>query len=68
MPVTTSARNPHMAEGCADEFCPRLPCRMYKTGYRNGYDDGYRDGYTAGYAAGYSAGFADGAASASGGR
>ena len=71
MPVAASARNSHMAEQCTDESCPRMPCRVYKTGYRNGYDDGYRDGYedgrTAGFAEGYPAGFSDGAASASSG-
>jgi hypothetical protein len=62
MPVATSARNPHMAEECADEFCPRLPCRMFREGYRRGlqrgYDDGWRDGYPTGYTDGYGAGAA----------
>ena len=37
MPLAASVRNPHLAEDCDDEFCPRLPCRMFKEGFRRGY-------------------------------
>lgn len=59
MPLA-SVRNPHLAEDCDDEFCPRLPCRMFKEGYSRGYEKGYDDGYAVGYGAGFAAGYADG--------
>ena len=48
MPVAASVRNPHTAEDCTDEFCPRLPCRMFKEGFRRGYEKGFDEGYAAG--------------------
>ncbi|HTX85619.1 MAG TPA: hypothetical protein VME44_25825 [Streptosporangiaceae bacterium] len=56
----------HLAEFCKDELCPRLPCRMFKSGYEKGYQDGYAVGYAAGYSAGFGAGFSSGVASAAG--
>ena len=62
MPLAASVRNPHLAEDCDDEFCSRLPCRVFREGYRRGYEKGYDEGYAAGYATGY----ADGASSRGG--
>jgi hypothetical protein len=56
MPLAAPVRNPHLAEDCDDEFCPRLPCRMFKEGIRRGDEKGYDEGFAAGFAAGYSAG------------
>ena len=67
MPLAASVRNPHLAEDCTDEFCPRMPCRMFKEGFRRGREQGFEEGYAAGYGAGYSAGYADGASSCDGG-
>ena len=53
MPLA-AARDTHLAEDCQDEFCPRLPCRMFKEGYRRGHASGYDAGYDAGYDQGYS--------------
>ena len=55
MPAVASVRG-HTAEECTDEFCPRLPCRMFKEGLRRGYENGHDEGYAAGYAEGYAAG------------
>ncbi len=63
MPLGAPARNTHLAEDCDDDFCPRLPCRMFKEGCERGYERGYDEGYAAGYASGYSAGYAAGASS-----
>ena len=49
MPLAASVRNPHLAEDCDDEFCPRLPCRMFKEGFRRGYEKGPDEGYATGY-------------------
>lgn len=31
----------HLAEYCKDDYCPRLPCRMFKAGYEKGFADGW---------------------------
>jgi hypothetical protein len=41
---TGSGSNPHLAEDCDDDLCPRLPCRMWKGGYEQGYWRGYEQG------------------------
>lgn len=64
--ATATAAGDHIAEHCRDEYCPRLPCRMYKAGQADGYDKGYDRGFLDGEAAGFSAGFAAGAASSTG--
>jgi hypothetical protein len=56
----------HLAERCRDDWCQRLPCRLYKDGYERGYEDGQGAGYASGYAAGYSAGYSASAGSGSG--
>ncbi len=66
MPVGTAA-NPHLAEQCDDDYCPRLPCRMFKEGARRGHEKGFDEGYAEGFDKGFTAGYSDGAAS-SGGR
>ena len=33
----------HLAERCRDDYCQRLPCRMYKAGYEAGYQQGWID-------------------------
>ena len=45
MPLAAPVRNPHLAEECDDDFCPRLPCRMFKEGFRRGYESGDRRWY-----------------------
>jgi hypothetical protein len=35
-PVTGTGRNPHLAETCPDQDCPRLPCRTFHAGFRKG--------------------------------
>ena len=56
-PVTGTGRNPHLAETCPDEDCPRLPCRTFHAGFRKGYQQGYQAGYASGYSDGFAAGF-----------
>ena len=48
----------HLAEHCRDDYCHRLPCRMFKAGYRKGYEEGHAAGYADGYDAGFQAGWA----------
>ena len=58
--LTEPGTSQHLAEHCRDEWCQRLPCRMWKDGYERGYEDGQSAGYASGYAAGYSAGYSAG--------
>jgi hypothetical protein len=64
--LTQPGTSQHLAEHCRDDWCPRLPCRMWKAGYERGYEDARLAGdYASGYSEGYKAAAAD-AASGSG--
>jgi flagellar biosynthesis/type III secretory pathway protein FliH len=74
MGLARSTEQEHRYQFCADEHCPRFPCRVYKEGfqdghrrgfdegYAKGYPDGYNDGYRKGWQEGYDKGFPDGIA------
>lgn len=65
-PVTGTPSGQHLAERCRDDWCNRLPCRMFKAGYERGFEGGKGAGYASGYSDGYSAGYSAGAGSESG--
>lgn len=60
MGVATSTE--HDYRTCADEWCTRFPCRIYKEGFRDGHAAGFAAGYADGHADGYSEGYGDGCA------
>lgn len=64
-PVTVTASGQHLAEHCRDDYCMRLPCRMFRAGYRKGFEEGHAAGFADGYASGYSAGYSAGSSSCS---
>jgi hypothetical protein len=66
MGLARSTETEHRYQLCADEYCDRFPCRVYREGYQDGHEAGSAAGYAAGRADGYAEGYAEGCADTAG--
>jgi len=50
-------RGKHEYAACADEFCPKFQCRVYREGLEAGRAEGHASGFAEGYAEGVNAAY-----------